>query len=453
MKRKRVNYPPGSCGWPFLGETLEFLKANKEGKPEKFVKERIEKYKSKIFKTSLMGETVVVLGGASGNKFLFSNENKQVVIWWPITVRKTIGSCLITTVGEEAKIMRKMLSAFVSPDAFSRLYIKTMQLVAHHHFMNYWQGKEKVKVYPLVKLYTFKVACQLFMSIEDHNEVERLSTQFNILLKGLISLPINLPGTAFYKAMRATTAIRKELLQVVKKRRETLEQKTASTSRDILSHLLSCPDENGKYMSELLIVNNILLFLFAGHDTSSVTLTLLIKRLAEHPQIYQNILQEHIEIASSKKEGEFLNWDDIQKMKYSWNVVSEVMRLTPPIMGVYREAIVDINYGGYHIPKGWKFYWNTALTSLDPKIFPNATSLEPSRFEGVGPAPYTYIPFGGGPRMCVGKEFARLEILIFLHILIRKFNWKLLIPNEKMIYDPMPTPLEGLPISLQPHNY
>uniref|UniRef100_M0ZUJ9 Taxane 13-alpha-hydroxylase cytochrome P450 n=1 Tax=Solanum tuberosum TaxID=4113 RepID=M0ZUJ9_SOLTU len=100
-----------------------------------------------------------------------------------------------------------------------------------------------------------------------------------------------------------------------------------------------------------------------------------------------------------------------------------------------------------------QFYWNTALTSLDPEIFPNATSLEPSRFEGVGPAPYTYIPFGGGPRMCVGKEFARLEILIFLHSLIRKFNWKLLIPNEKMIYDPMPTPLEGLPISLQPHNY
>ncbi|KAK4737253.1 hypothetical protein R3W88_000950 [Solanum pinnatisectum] len=453
MRRKRLNYPPGSCGWPFLGETLKFLKANKEGKPEKFVKERIEKYKSKIFKTSLMGETVVVLGGASGNKFLFSNENKQVVIWWPITVRKIIGSCLITTVGEEAKIMRKMLSTFVSPDAFSRLYIKTMELVAHHHFMNYWQGKEKVKVFPLVKLYTFKVACQLFMSIEDKNEIERLSTQFNILLKGLISLPINLPGTAFYKAMKATTDIRKELLQVVKKRREALEQKIASPSQDILSHLLSCPDENGKYMSELLIANNILLFLFAGHDTSSVTLTLLIKRLAEHPQIYQNILQEHIEIASSKKEGEFLNWDDIQKMKYSWNVVSEVMRLTPPIMGAYREAIVDINYGGYHIPKGWKFYWNTGLTSLDPEIFPNATSLEPSRFEGVGPAPYTYIPFGGGPRMCVGKEFARLEILIFLHILIRKFNWKLLIPNEKVIYDPMPTPLEGLPISLQPHNY
>ncbi|KAF3624384.1 hypothetical protein T459_19556 [Capsicum annuum] len=451
-KTKTLNHPPGSYGWPFLGETLDFLKASKEGKPEKFVKERIEKYKSKIFKTSLMGETMVVLGGTSGNKFLFSNENKQVTIWWPVTVRKLLGPGLVTSVGEEAKIMRKMLSSFISPDAFSRLYIKAMEVVGHHHFENYWQGKEKVKVFPLVKLYTFKVACQLFMSLEDNNEIERLSAEFNIFLKGLISIPLNLPGTAFYKAMRGTTAIRKELLQFVRKRKEALEHKTSSPSQDILSHLLSCPDENGKFMSELLIVNNILLLLFAGHDTSSVTLTLLIKRLAEHPQVYQNVLKEHIEIASAKKDGEFLSWDDIQKMKCSWNVISEVMRLTPPIMGAYREAIVYINYEGYHIPKGWKFYWNTALTSLDPEIFPNATSLEPSRFEGAGPTPYTYIPFGGGPRMCIGKEFARLEMLVFLHILIRKFSWKLCVPNERIIYDPMPTPVEGLPVSLQPHS-
>ncbi|XP_059280939.1 beta-amyrin 28-monooxygenase-like [Lycium ferocissimum] len=293
-KKKTLNYPPGSFGWPFLGETLDFLRAaNKEGKPEKFVKDRIEKYKSKIFKTSLMGEKMVVLGSASGNKFLFSNENKQVTVWWPVTIRKILGSCLITTVGDEAKLMRKMISSFISPDAFSRLYIKAMEVVAHDHFKNYWEGKEEVKVFPLVKLYTFKVACQLFMSIEDDTEIERLSAQFHIFLKGLISLPLYLPGTAFYKAAKATDAIRKELLQVVRKRREDLEQKTASPSQDILSYLLSCPDENGKFMSELVIVNNILLLLFAGHDTSSVTLTLLIKRLMEYPQVYENILQHY----------------------------------------------------------------------------------------------------------------------------------------------------------------
>ncbi|TMX04849.1 hypothetical protein EJD97_004324 [Solanum chilense] len=140
-------------------------------------------------------------------------------------------------------------------------------------------------------------------------------------------------------------------------------------------------------------------------------------------------------------------------MKYSWNVISEVMRITPPILGAYREAIVDIYYEGYDIPKGWKLYWNTGLTSLDPEIFPNSWRLEPSSFEEDEPAPYTYITFGDGPRMCLGKAFARLEMLVFLHILIRKFTWKLLVPNEKFIYDPMPTLLQGLPISLQPHNY
>ncbi|XP_060197367.1 beta-amyrin 28-monooxygenase-like isoform X3 [Lycium barbarum] len=142
-KKKTLNYPPGSFGWPFLGETLDFLRAaNKEDKPEKFVKDRIEKYKSKIFKTSLMGEKMVVLGSASGNKFLFSNENKQVTVWWPVTIRKILGSCLITTVGDEAKLMRKMISSFISPDAFSRLYIKAMEVVAHDHFKNYWEGTD-----------------------------------------------------------------------------------------------------------------------------------------------------------------------------------------------------------------------------------------------------------------------------------------------------------------------
>lgn len=87
---------------------------------------------------------------------------------------------------------------------------------------------------------------------------------------------------------------------------------------------------------------------------------------------------------------------------------------------------------------------------MDPKLFPNAKNFDSSRFEGPGPTPFTYIPFGGGPRMCLGKEFARLEILVFIYNVIKDFRWKLLIPNEKIEYDPMPTPVLGLPILLQP---
>ncbi|KAK4492782.1 hypothetical protein RD792_000104 [Penstemon davidsonii] len=251
------------------------------------------------------------------------------------------------------------------------------------------------------------------MNIEEPTQIAKLATLFDIFIKGVISIPINLPGTRFFKAKRASGAIRKELEIIIRQRRVALEQKTTTSPQDLLSHLLLCPDENGTFMSESIVINNILMLLFAGHDTSSSTLTLVMKKLGEHPEVYEQVLQ-----------------------------------------GAFREAITDIKYGGYDIPKGWKLYWNASLTHKDPSFFQDEMKFDPSRFEGTGPTPFSYVPFGGGPRMCLGKEFARLEILIFLHNVVRKFRWDLKIPagDEKIIYDPIPTPVEGLPIRLRPHN-
>lgn len=140
-KKGALNLPPGSYGWPILGETGEFLRAGLDGTPDKFIKERMEKYKSHdVFKTSIMGEHMAVLCGAGGNKFLFSNENKLVTVWWPSSVRKLLGPCLATSPGDEGKQMRKMVSYLVTPDAFTRLYIKTMDLVSQQHINTHWQG-------------------------------------------------------------------------------------------------------------------------------------------------------------------------------------------------------------------------------------------------------------------------------------------------------------------------
>ncbi|KAI3450918.1 hypothetical protein Pfo_007583 [Paulownia fortunei] len=449
---KPLNHPPGSYGWPILGETLEFLNARLDGCPQKFVEERVEKCKSQVFKTSLMGQSVAVLYGPAGNKFLFSNENKLVTVWWPSSVRKILGTCISTTGGFEGMQMRKMVSYFVTPDAFTKLYIKKMDMVAQQHINIHWQGKEEIKVFPAIRLYTFELACRLFMSIEEPMQIAKLAALFNVFIKGVISIPLNFPGTRFFKAKRATSAIRRELQMIVRQRRVDLEQKTAIPSQDLLSHLLAYPDENGKFMPESVIINNILMLLFAGHDTSSSALTMLIKYLAEDPQVYEKVLTEQNEIASSKEAGKYLQWEDLQKMRYSWNVACEAMRLSPPLIGAFREAVADIKYGGYDIPKGWKLYWSSSLTHRDPSLFADSTKFDPSRFEGAGPTPYSYVPFGGGPRMCLGKEFARLEILIFLHNIVTRFRWNLVIPGEKIIYDPIPTPLKALPIRLHPHR-
>nr|POE86382.1 beta-amyrin 28-oxidase [Quercus suber] len=159
-----------------------------------------------------------------------------------------------------------------------------------------------------------------------------------------------------------------------------------------------------------------------------------------------------MEIAKSKAPGELLNWDDIQKMKYSWNVACEVLRLAPPLQGGFREVINEFIFNGFSIPTGWKLYWSANSTHKSAQYFPEPEKFDPSRFEGSGPAPYTFVPFGGGPRMCPGKEYARLEILVFMHNLVKRFKWEKVLPDEKIIVDPMPIPAKDLPIKLFPHK-
>ncbi len=146
-------------------------------------------------------------------------------------------------------------------------------------------------MHPTIKLFTFELTCYLFASINDPICISKLITQFNLLLKGILSFPINIPGTRFYRAMKAANVIRKELKLIVRQRREALEKNNVSPTQDLLSYLLVNADTSGKFLSEIEIIDNILLLLFAGHDTSRSALTLLMKYLAEMPQVYAKVLQ------------------------------------------------------------------------------------------------------------------------------------------------------------------
>ncbi|OMO66627.1 Cytochrome P450 [Corchorus capsularis] len=288
--------------------------------------------------------------------------------------------------------------------------------------------------------------------MEDPAQVSKFSEPFNDLASGIISIPINLPGTPFRRGIKAAETVRKELMGIIKQRKIDLEEGKVAPNQDILSHMLLATDENGQFLNELNIADRILGLLIGGHDTASASITFIVKYLAELPHIYNEVYNEQMEIARSKQPGELLNWEDIKKMKYSWNVACEVMRLAPPLQGAFREAIHDFTFAGYSVPKGWKLHWNVNSTHKNADYFPEPEKFDPSRFEGNGPAPYTFVPFGGGPRMCPGKEYARLEILVFMHNVMKRFNWEKVLPDEKIIVDPMPMPAKGLPIRLFPHK-
>uniref|UniRef100_A0A7N0TSB0 Cytochrome P450 n=1 Tax=Kalanchoe fedtschenkoi TaxID=63787 RepID=A0A7N0TSB0_KALFE len=444
------NLPPGTTGWPVLGESYEFLSSGWKGHPEKFIFDRINKFSSNIFKTSLFMQPAAVFGGAACNKFLFSNENKLVVSWWPDSVNKIFPSSLQTSSQEESRKMRKLIPHFLKPEALQK-YIGIMDTIAQRHFIMDWENKEEVVVFPLAKRYTFWLACRLFLSIEDPTHVAKFAEPFELLGSGIMSIPINLPGTPFNKGIKASNFIRKKLRAIITQRRLDMAENRVSSNQDILSHMLLATDDTGKHMNELDIADKTLGLLIGGHDTASAACTFIVKYLAELPHVYYQVYKEQVEIAQSKSEGELLTWDDIQKMKYSWNVACEAMRLTPPLHGAFREAITDFVFNGFSIPKGWKLYWSTYSTHMNPECFPEPEKFDPSRFDGEGPAPYTYVPFGGGPRMCPGREYARLEILVFMHNLVKRFKFEQVIADEKIVVNPLPTPAKGLPLRLIPH--
>ena len=163
-------------------------------------------------------------------------------------------------------------------------------------------------------------------------------------------------------------------------------------------------------------------------------------------------------------------------MKYTWQVARESMRLFPPIFGSFRKAIVDTEYEGYTIPRGWKVMallndqlsikskyhisnnsqigslqvlWTAYGTHYNPKYFGDPSTFDPSRFEDAVP-PYVFVPFGGGPRMCAGYQLAKLNILIFLHFVVTHYDWSLLYLDEPITMDPLPFPSQGMPIKISP---
>ncbi|XP_047321022.1 dammarenediol 12-hydroxylase-like [Impatiens glandulifera] len=450
--KSSTSLPPGSRGWPFLGETLDYFDKLWRGVPEKFEHERNggEKNPTGIFKTSLLGEHMAILCGAEGNKFLFSNEHKLVQLWWPNSINKIFPQSNDEFMKEDAPKTRKIILRFLRQEALQE-YIPIIDEVTRNHMKMDW-NRDEVKVAPAMSKYTFTLACRMFLSIRDEERVEELRKSFRDVSLGAISMAINLPGTTFNRAIKASKVMRKEIEKMVMERMNETNRTSEELNRDLLSYMIEGNELYDNFMTASDIASVMLGVFYAGTHTLNVGLVFVTLYLAELPHVYNEVLKEQLEIAKSKKEGELLTLDDLKKMKYSMNVVNEALRIMPPSLGMFREAITDFTYNGYLVPKGWKLHVITHSTHKNPKYFPNPEKFDPSRFEGNGPAPFTFFPFGGGPRVCPGSEYARQITLVFVHNLVTRFKIEKQIPDEKIVIDPTPRPVEGLPIRLHPHK-
>ncbi|KAM7510927.1 hypothetical protein LguiB_009802 [Lonicera macranthoides] len=287
MKPKHANLPPGSTGWPMTGENIDFVLSG----PQKFVFDRVTKFSPELFRTSLWGEKMAVFCGTQGNKFLFLNENKLVTAWWPLSMRKALvfPQYAQMAVKEVAMAKRVVVLEFLKPE-FLKSYIPIMDAMAHNHMERDWAPNSKeVKVFVMSKKYTFALACRIFMSLKDPQRVAKLAKHFNDVIAGLLSVPIDLPGFAYNRAIKAGVKIREELLTIIREKREELKENKEEVGQDLLSRLLLQMKDVDEFVSSMEACNGVIGLLVASYDTTSSAVTFVIKYLAELPHIYDKV--------------------------------------------------------------------------------------------------------------------------------------------------------------------
>ena len=426
--------PPGETGLPFVGETIAFF-----SDPD-FNQKRVNKY-GKVYKTSIFGSPTVTMIGSEANTFLFRNENKYVVSSWPKSTRILLGKkSLAVNNGSFHTSRRKLLYDAFQPRALAS-YIPTMEQISDRYLQK-WSQMGTLTWYPELRNYTFDIASNLFVSTDGGSD-SQVGHYFEVWCKGLFTLPISLPWTKFGKALQARQKLLASLEEIIIKR-----QQADSPGEDALGLLIKAEDEEGNSLSLEELKDQVLLLLFAGHETLTSAIASFCLLIAQHPDVMQRLREEQDRLNITGTP----TLEDLKAMTYLEQVLKEVMRLIPPIGGGFREAIETFEFNGYRIPQGWNIQYQIAQTHKDEEIYPESDRFDPDRFDPEQPADkqasFGYIPFGGGLRECIGKEFARLEMRLFASKLLQNYQWELL-PNQnlELVTVPTPHPRDGLKVN------
>ncbi|KAL6547675.1 hypothetical protein OROHE_009380 [Orobanche hederae] len=424
----RLPLPPGTMGWPYIGETFQLYSQN----PNTFFTSKVKKYGS-IFKTHILGCRCVMISSPEAAKLVLVSKANLFKPTFPASKERMLGKqAIFFHQGDyHAKLRKLVLRAFMPESIKSTVTdIESIALSS----LESWDGK-LITTYQEMKTYTFNVA---LLSIFGKDEVlyrEDLKRCYYNLEKGYNSMAINIPGTLFHKAMKA----RKELARIVAKilslRRERKQHHT-----DLLGSFMG--DSEG--LSDEQIADNIIGVIFAARDTTASVLTWIFKYLAENPNEEQQAL---INLKEDCGEKNGLNWADTKKMPITKRVIQETLRAASILSFTFREAVEDVEFNGYLIPKGWKVLPLFRNIHHNPDNFPEPEKFDPSRFE-VAPKPNTFIPFGNGTHSCPGNELAKLEILVLIHHLTTKYKWSIIGSQDGIQYGPFALPQNGLPIKL-----
>ncbi|KAI6688120.1 hypothetical protein NL676_024948 [Syzygium grande] len=432
--QRKTKLPPGSMGWPYIGETLQLYSQD----PNVFFATKQKRY-GEIFKTHILGCPCVMLAGPEAAKFVLVSQAHLFKPTYPKSKERLLGpSALFFHQGKYHTQLRKLVRTSLSPEVIRNMVADIEAVMVST--LDSWVGGHVINTFHEMKKLSFEVGIlAIFGHLESHYR-EKLKNNYHMVDRGYNSFPTIIPGTPYRRALLARRNLSKIISGIIAERKGK-----RMLGKNLLGHLLDCKDENSEALTDEQITDNIIGVLFAAQDTTASIMTWILKYLHDNPKLLEGVKAEQNTIRRSNDEGfQPLSWSQTRRMPISHRVVLEALRMASIISFTFREAVADVEYKGYLIPKGWKVMPLFRNMHHNPEFFSDPEKFDPSRFEAA-PKPYTFMPFGSGVHACPGNELAKLEILTLIHHVVTKFRWEVIGSKNGVQYSPFPVPLHGLP--------
>jgi len=360
--------------------------------------------------------------------------------------KRLLGNGLVTSEGEYHDLQRHLIQPTFYPKR-----IKTysdMMIKQANDMCNSWHDGAILDIHKEMTKLTLAIICKTVLGYDidpEHDEVgdalltcmkyfNRLLMPFGELIEKIPLLPIN---KGFQKAKKDLDSI---VYSIIKEHRKKLDKGDETESHDdLLLTLLQAQDEEAGIgrMTDEQLRDEVMTIFLAGHETTANALTWTYYLLSENPLIETRLQEELYSIFGNSRTPVMV--DDVPKLQYTEKLLTESMRLFPPAWALGRQAIDDYKVGGYSIPKGSIILMSQYVMHRDPRYFPEPDRFYPDRwteeFKKQLPR-FSYFPFGGGIRGCIGEPFAWLEGILLIATICRQWRLKH-VPSHKVELKPL----------------
>lgn len=344
---------------------------------------------------------------------------KHSFFWRHVTA--IFGAGLLTNEGEAWLRQRRLIApAFHRDRVFS--YGETM--VAYTlRMLEQWRDGDVRNVHQDVMALTLEIVGKVLFDADVDSDAVAIGRAFDAVTDEIaarfrrpVFIPdwVPLPGNFRYRA--GVRALDKLVYRVIAE-----HHASGAQGNDLLSMLMQVRDEDGSRMSDKQLRDEAITLLLAGHETTALALSWTFYLLSRNPQVDAKLADELQTVLGDRAPAPA----DLPRLRYTEQVITESMRLFPPAYGIGREAVDDCEIGGYHVPAGTTIFMSVFTMHHDARWYPDPDAFRPERWENgfADTLPrHAYMPFGGGPRICIGNTFAMMEAVLLLATIAQRFK-------------------------------